>query len=191
MLGNKNPAKRPDVRKKLRENNAMHQEKYRNKVRDKALEQWQDPIIRKRRIDSMQNIPKTKEAKINMSKARIKLLSDNPEFKKKMMTFRNGKMTDIEKIMQEILIHSGLKENKDFCYNYPISGLPYIIDFALLNSKIALECDGENWHSSLDARKKDDRRDNELEEIGWKTIRFSGKTLKNEPDKVLETILSL
>jgi hypothetical protein len=52
---------------------------------------------------------------------------------------------------------------------YPI--LKYFIDFANPFLKIGVECDGANFH--LD-KKKDNDRDFELKQAGWKIYRISG-----------------
>ena len=53
---------------------------------------------------------------------------------------------------------------------YPVS--KYIVDFGNPIVKVAVECDGREWH--LD-KKKDERRDDNLASLGWLTYRISGK----------------
>ena len=64
----------------------------------------------------------------------------------------------------------------------------FIIDFALIDKKIAIECDGEKWHTSLKAMKKDRFRDWMLKRAGWKTLRFSGQQIMNDIDRCIENI---
>lgn len=49
---------------------------------------------------------------------------------------------------------------------YPICG--YCLDIAVLNKKLAFEYDGSYWHDP----EKDKKRDEVLDGLGWKTIRF-------------------
>jgi len=68
------------------------------------------------------------------------------------------------------------------------SGYPqnYKVDIALLDYKIAIECDGATHHSHK--RKDEDiKRDLLLNELGWKVVRFWNKEiLENTQDCVLE-----
>lgn len=62
----------------------------------------------------------------------------------------------------------------------------YSIDVAIPKLNIAIEFDGSYWHQD---REKDSRRQKELEEIGWKFIRYLDKIPSKE--KVKSDILSL
>lgn len=46
-------------------------------------------------------------------------------------------------------------------------------------SKLALECDGHEYHSKPDAIKRDNQRARQLMTNGWKVIRFSGSEINN------------
>lgn len=52
---------------------------------------------------------------------------------------------------------------------YPVG--KYFLDFANPKHKIAIECDGKEWHLDKD---KDAKRDIELLELGWTIFRISG-----------------
>lgn len=52
---------------------------------------------------------------------------------------------------------------------YPVD--KYFVDFGNPVTKIALECDGKEWHTDKD---KDNARDKSLSELGWATFRISG-----------------
>lgn len=61
------------------------------------------------------------------------------------------------------------------------------IDFALPNSKIALEVDGRYWHGKLlltsrqaYQKERDFQKDNSLRLQGWKVIRVSERTLNSD-----------
>ena len=180
MLGNKNPSKRQEVRKKISENNAMKNEEYRKKVSKGAKKSWANKEIREKRINSMKGIQKTYRAKINMSNARKKLLAENQDILKKSLIFFKGKKTDIEKIIEQILKDNNIK------YEYDFKILRYCVDFAINNCKLVIECDGEYWH---DKRKKQDEiRQKKIENEGWEVIRLTGTQIlknKNECEKII------
>lgn len=58
--------------------------------------------------------------------------------------------------------------------NYP--SLNYSIDIAIPNKMIAIEYDGSYWHNE----EYDRKRQNELEEIGWKFIRYVDEVPDND-----------
>jgi very-short-patch-repair endonuclease len=49
----------------------------------------------------------------------------------------------------------------------------YLLDFAIYcrNGKIDIETDGDIWHSNKNRIPEDNRRDNDLETHGWRTLR--------------------
>ncbi|MDW7618029.1 DUF559 domain-containing protein [Peribacillus simplex] len=71
---------------------------------------------------------------------------------------------------------------------YPIRR--YRIDVALPEYRLAIECDGKDFHSSKKAKAHDRKRDAYLRSIGWKTLRFSGSTINREMSKVITRIES-
>lgn len=54
---------------------------------------------------------------------------------------------------------------------------PYRIDIALPKYRLAIECDGEYWHSSPEAKRRDAKKNYYLKKKGWKVCRFKGKTI--------------
>jgi very-short-patch-repair endonuclease len=64
----------------------------------------------------------------------------------------------------------------------------YRIDLALVSPRIAIECDGKNFHSSPKARARDRRKDKCLKVNGWLVLRFSGRRIYREMPKVLKEI---
>lgn len=56
----------------------------------------------------------------------------------------------------------------------------YFIDFADPIKKIGIEVDSKQWHTDKD---KDEKRQKELEKLGWRIIRIQGKhTYKQKED---------
>lgn len=63
----------------------------------------------------------------------------------------------------------------------------YRIDMVVIykGKKIAIECDGERYHSGEEAIKNDMERQTILERIGWKFIRIRGSRFFRNPDKTM------
>jgi ATP-dependent DNA helicase RecQ len=63
---------------------------------------------------------------------------------------------------------------------------PFIVDFACIKIKLAIELDGD----SHDARQKQDKkRDEYLQSLGYLTMRFTNNELMSDIDSVVETII--
>ncbi len=91
--------------------------------------------------------------------------------------------TDIEEIMFNALTDSGI----EFSREHPIRcKYGYILDFAISDKKICIECDGEPWHPKGNLRDK--RRDDVLRKMGWKVLRFRGNKIRNDIDACLKII---
>jgi very-short-patch-repair endonuclease len=77
---------------------------------------------------------------------------------------------------------AGLKFRKQF----PFRG--FVVDFACLGRRLAIEIDGE-VHSMGDIPQKDARRDALLAEAGFETLRIAAKDVLNNLEGVLTLIL--
>lgn len=75
-----------------------------------------------------------------------------------------GTFTPIE----DALWHDIRYMDLPFYPQYPIGNC--FVDFADPQRKIAIECDGKQWHDA----EKDKKRDAKLGELGWTVIRFTG-----------------
>lgn len=64
----------------------------------------------------------------------------------------------------------------------------YRIDLALPAHKIAIECDGRAYHSTLEQRAHDRRKNAYLRKHGWKVLRFSGRMIYRDLPKVIARI---
>ena len=64
----------------------------------------------------------------------------------------------------------------------------YRIDIAFSTHKLAIECDGRNFHSSPNAKARDKRKDAYLRSQGWKTLRFSGSRIHRDMKGILQRI---
>ncbi|MBI4675301.1 MAG: DUF559 domain-containing protein [Chloroflexi bacterium] len=58
----------------------------------------------------------------------------------------------------------------------------YALDFAIYCAKgnIDVETDGDRWHIDAEKSRSDNRRDNDLETYGWRTLRFSSQQIREE-----------
>lgn len=56
--------------------------------------------------------------------------------------------------------------------------------------RIAIECDGERWHSSEEQIKNDIERQEILERCGWEFIRIRGSKYFKNPEKTMENVVN-
>lgn len=66
----------------------------------------------------------------------------------------------------------------------------YRIDMVVLykNNSVAIECDGESFHSGDEKIRADMERQAILERIGWRFIRIRGSEYFRDPDKTMERV---
>lgn len=71
---------------------------------------------------------------------------------------------------------------------YEVAG--YRIDLVVMgeSSKLAVECDGDHWHTSAEDMENDFRRQRVLERAGWNFWRVLGSTYYLDPSKALESL---
>ncbi len=72
-----------------------------------------------------------------------------------------------------------------FRAQHPVS--PYILDFAVVRLKLAVEVDGAT-HSSIEERQHDERRRASLASRGWMILRFSNLEVRRNMEGVLRAI---
>ena len=68
----------------------------------------------------------------------------------------------------------------------------YRLDMVVLcgNNKVAIECDGERWHSGEAKIREDMERQTILERLGWRFIRIRGSEYYRYPEKTIERVIS-
>lgn len=66
----------------------------------------------------------------------------------------------------------------------------YRADFAHVASRTIIELDSQRWHSAPEARDKDYDRQFEIEEQGWRFIRFTGRQVKYNIEGCVARVLS-
>lgn len=89
--------------------------------------------------------------------------------------------TDAEKVLWRLLRGRRLDGWK-FRRQHPVP--PYILDFACLELKIAVEADGGQHNGSL----HDEQRAEFLAHLGWRVLRFWNNDILANPEGVAETI---
>lgn len=92
-------------------------------------------------------------------------------------------ITSLEKIVKDYLD----SKRVDYIFQFP-TRTGFVIDFAILEKKTAIEVDGFKWHSSKKALKYDRFRDYQLRREGWKVIRIKEEEIDNL-DSLLSSIV--
>jgi very-short-patch-repair endonuclease len=64
-------------------------------------------------------------------------------------------------------------------------------DFAWPDHRLVVETDGYRYHSSREARRRDNRRDRELTTLGWRPVRFTYEEIVFEPAEVTAELAGL
>lgn len=69
----------------------------------------------------------------------------------------------------------------------------YRIDLVVMGdkTKLAVECDGDHWHTSKEDQERDFQREKILQRAGWTFWRVLGSTYYNNPDNALESLWSI
>jgi very-short-patch-repair endonuclease len=98
--------------------------------------------------------------------------------------------TSIEKLLRVELERRGFLNGIDFSCQYPLR-YGYIIDFAFPEKMIAVEADGNIWHSTQKYKKRDKQKDHILRKIGWKVLRFSEEDILNSASVCVDSIISV
>ncbi|HVR48522.1 MAG TPA: DUF559 domain-containing protein [Pseudorhodoferax sp.] len=78
---------------------------------------------------------------------------------------------------EQWLWHDIRSEDAVFYPQYPVGR--HFVDFANPVAKVAIECDGAQWHTD---QAKDAQRDGELRALGWKVYRITGPDCQTDTD---------
>ena len=126
----------------------------------------------------------TEEHKAKISKARKQYLDDNPGNIPYLLNHSSNESYP-EKIFREALERRNII---GWTYNHPIKR--YSLDFAFIEQKIDVEIDG-GTHNLPEVILKDELRDDTLNKLGWKTIRFTAVQIKENVEKCIDILLEL
>jgi len=103
----------------------------------------------------------------------------------------NPFIADPESLKLESPIERRLYQALKFRGEYIKTQVPcgkYRIDIALPAYHIAIECDGEPYHSTRLQKAHDRRKNAYLRENGWKVLRFPGKRIYKDLNGILRRI---
>lgn len=120
--------------------------------------------------DSFKHSEKTKKI---MSEKRKQFMKEHPE----KTAWRLKNMSYPEKCFQKFLEDNGYDKKYLIIRERPV--FPYYIDFAFEDVKIAVEIDGSQ-HEDEHRKQRDVKKDNLLQENGWRVIRISENAVKTD-----------
>jgi very-short-patch-repair endonuclease len=92
--------------------------------------------------------------------------------------------SEFEKRVLEALLKRGYQVKTQYAVGY--YRIDMVIEFE--GNKVALECDGEKWHSGEEKIAEDLARQAVLERLGWKFHRIRGSQFFKDPDAALELL---
>ncbi len=124
----------------------------------------------------------SQETRKKIAESIKKLQKENPKIHPNYILAQKGHVTQLERTIQEDLKKRGLH----FKRQYRI--LSYWIDFAFPEVKLAIECDGDRWHSTIKQQSKDWERDQNLCNHGWTVFRLTEQQILDNPEGCLEMV---
>ena len=172
-MGDKNPAKRPEVREKISKSRKGQPSAFKNKRHTKETKR------------------KMREKKLNMSEETKRKLSEyqkkNPRSKdyyrkigllgiEKMATMKGP--TSIEKKVYDELKARGLLFERQKLINGK-----FIVDAYIPSLNLIIEADGDYWHSLPKQIKRDKSKDAYLKKCGFNLLRMTGTEINNNSFK--------
>ncbi|EON34781.1 hypothetical protein GTC6_00960 [Gordonia terrae C-6] len=107
----------------------------------------------------------------------------SPRARAMLEAMSSGARSEAERITATLLRGSGLT---GWSANTPACG--YVLDFAFMASKIAIEIDGMAFHSDAVAFQRDRTRQNDLVANGWTVLRFTWQDVTARPAWVLAQV---
>jgi len=116
----------------------------------------------------------SKETREKIANSVRRVQKENPMLHPNYILSQKGHETKIEKLVKEELIRRNLTPK----IQYKLAS--YWLDFAFPKCKIAIECDGNYWHSKPTQIRKDGEKEEKIKKMGWKLLRFKEtEILKN------------
>lgn len=95
----------------------------------------------------------------------------------------------IDSPIEEYLWHALEKEELSFMARRQFEIGPYKIDIAFPMAKVAIECDGAEYHRSNQLQlERDQKRDKYLARKGWRTLRIEGIAIRRDISYCIERI---
>lgn len=96
----------------------------------------------------------------------------------------------VESVIELKLYKALIRRKISVIPQYEIDG--YRVDFAWITVdgvRIAIECDGKNYHSAIEDRIWDREKDIYLKQKGWKVMRFQGWKIMKNPNNCINILL--
>lgn len=124
------------------------------------------------------------EAKAKIRAARIKFMKEHPEQTAWRLSKNN--MSYPEKCFIAYLKDRGI--DKKYEIEREKSFYPYFADFAFNELKLVVEIDGSQHITEKERVNRDIEKDNLITSLGWKVIRYSENTVKNDWTLIDETL---
>lgn len=75
-----------------------------------------------------------------------------------------------------------------YCWQHHIAN--WLVDITLPKYRVAIECDGDYWHSSESQRAKDANKTNWLRAHKWTVFRFLGSEITADPEACIAKVLA-
>ena len=95
--------------------------------------------------------------------------------------------SELERLLDEIIRDFDLPEpSRQLWIDLPDKRVR--IDHAYPDARLLIEVDSYAWHSDREAFEADRQRDNELQLLGWRVLRFTWAQLRYEPQNVATMI---
>jgi len=156
------------------------------KIAEKAKDRWSNPEFK----EKMKPINKEAAKKRDMTGARNGMYGKNhsDEARLKMTTALwkrlKDNLTPLELIVARTL------DSLDIIYEpQKIIGF-YVVDFHIPSLNSIIEVDGAFWHNKPDKKDRDQRRDHWLRSKGYKVIRLSEASIKEDPLSAVTSALN-
>jgi very-short-patch-repair endonuclease len=189
IMGEKNPMKRPEVREKFKgERHPMKRFELRERIRRATIENWKQSEIRERIIEAHRGKRLTEEHRKKISKG-IKRYLDSLSYEELLARTEPGRRaaicttsgTSLEQTVWKILDTIGIE------YETQKQIGPYFVDIYIPSRNLIIECDGEWWHSRPEQIKYDRARDIYLKKRGYHLLRLPERIIKSEEvDRILK-----
>ena len=94
-------------------------------------------------------------------------------------------------LLESRLLHAIVSQRYPYQFwaQYMVNGDPrYRVDFAFPQLKIAVQADGEEWHSGVEDIQHDKSRDSQLASQGWVVLRFTEEEIEDRIQDVVSVI---
>ena len=85
----------------------------------------------------------------------------------------------LEEKMERALNLAGIKFEREIKFKR------FHVDFLMRDLKTVIECDGEYWHLNPKVQERDKRKEELIRSLGYKVVRFSGKTMDKFSERQL------